>query len=161
MGANQAADPNRRRVSRHSRGSGGVGGVGGAMSGMDSDGVGGAIIRSAQQAAADSFAQGRASFSPLVSNVHRGLQNGIGENNCFLNVTIQALWHLGPFRVELKKLLSSLDQGSEGPPTLEQAAVADSILSAVSNLFVQYEFAELSTLPPTQLRTMLHRLTDK
>ena len=35
------------------------------------------------------------------------------------------------------------------------------IMAAVSNLFVQYEFAELSTLPPTELRHMLHKLTDK
>ena len=27
----------------------------------------------------------------------RGLQN-MGENNCFLNVVIQTLWHLGSFR---------------------------------------------------------------
>lgn len=28
----------------------------------------------------------------------KGLSNYIGENNCFLNVVIQALWHLDPFR---------------------------------------------------------------
>lgn len=28
----------------------------------------------------------------------KGLVNRVGENNCFLNVCIQALWHLGPFR---------------------------------------------------------------
>ena len=25
---------------------------------------------------------------------HKGLKNAIGENNCFLNVVVQALWHL-------------------------------------------------------------------
>lgn len=29
------------------------------------------------------------SFSPA-----KGLRNTVGENNCFLNVVIQALWHL-------------------------------------------------------------------
>ena len=33
-----------------------------------------------------------------VTTMHKGLGNNAGENNCFLNVTIQALWHLGPFR---------------------------------------------------------------
>ena len=28
----------------------------------------------------------------------KGLRNRAGENNCFLNVTIQSLWHLQPFR---------------------------------------------------------------
>jgi hypothetical protein len=39
------------------------------------------------------------------TTLHRGLTNQVGENNCFLNVTIQALWHLGPFRLKLKKLI--------------------------------------------------------
>jgi len=43
---------------------------------------------------------------PLPAS-HRGLANGVGENNCFLNVTVQALWHLGPFRTELKRLIDS------------------------------------------------------
>ena len=28
----------------------------------------------------------------------RGIQNKRGENNCFINVVIQSLWHLGSFR---------------------------------------------------------------
>lgn len=32
-------------------------------------------------------------FQP--TQVHKGLENNSGENNCFLNVVIQALWHLG------------------------------------------------------------------
>ena len=41
---------------------------------------------------------------PLPAS-HRGLANAVGENNCFLNVTVQALWHLGPFRTELQRLI--------------------------------------------------------
>jgi hypothetical protein len=37
---------------------------------------------------------------------HKGLLNQLGENNCFLNVTIQALWHLGPFRTHLQQLIA-------------------------------------------------------
>jgi hypothetical protein len=31
----------------------------------------------------------------------RGLSNDSGFNNCFLNVVIQSLWHLRPFREAL------------------------------------------------------------
>lgn len=34
----------------------------------------------------------------------RGLRNGEGEYNCFLNVIIQSLWHLRPFRESLLRL---------------------------------------------------------
>lgn len=29
----------------------------------------------------------------------RGLENKLGKNNCYLNVVIQALWHLVSFRI--------------------------------------------------------------
>ena len=41
------------------------------------------------------------------TTLHRGLTNQVGENNCFLNVTIQALWHLGPFRAHLKSFIGT------------------------------------------------------
>ena len=41
------------------------------------------------------------------TTTHKGLTNNSGENNCFLNATIQALWHVGPFRVELQDFLAS------------------------------------------------------
>jgi hypothetical protein len=44
-----------------------------------------------------------------LTDHHKGLQNQIGENNCFLNVTIQALWHLGPFRTHLQQLIAILE----------------------------------------------------
>ena len=34
----------------------------------------------------------------------RGLQNETGLNDCFLNVVIQSLWHLRPFRQALLAL---------------------------------------------------------
>ena len=33
-----------------------------------------------------------------AGRVEKGLANGFGQNNCFLNVVIQSLWHLSPFR---------------------------------------------------------------
>lgn len=37
------------------------------------------------------------------SNIHKGLANPHGENNCFLNVSVQALWHMNCFREHLKE----------------------------------------------------------
>jgi hypothetical protein len=70
---------------------------------------------------------------------------------------------LGPFRVELKRFLVNADnQLEEGTTAVASPGFnSNSILSAVSNLFVQYEFAEMSTLPPTELRNMLNKLTDR
>lgn len=94
-------------------------------------------------------------FEP-PNQIH-GLQNRSGENNCFLNVAIQALWHLGPFREQLKGLLRAL--ASEG--ALLNSTQDTSILAALCNLFVQYEFAEEEVLPPTELRESLCKLSDK
>src|SRR3989338_8130241 len=44
----------------------------------------------------------------------KGLVNRVGENNCFLNVGIQALWHLGPFR---DKFLHATGMEAAGPPS--------------------------------------------
>ncbi len=73
-------------------------------------------------------AEEKLAFPP--TKVHKGLLNGIGENNCFLNVTIQALWHLGPFRAELRKFIADHKASSDTDH--------DSLLEAVCNTFVQY-----------------------
>ena len=33
-----------------------------------------------------------------LETVDKGLENLFGQNNCFLNVVIQSLWHLKSFR---------------------------------------------------------------
>ena len=35
--------------------------------------------------------------------INKGLSNDTGENNCFLNVVIQSLWHLNDFRSKFKE----------------------------------------------------------
>ena len=89
---------------------------------------------------------------PLTSK-HKGLLNRTGENNCFLNVTIQALWHLGAFRYELHKLYKS--------ENLSQLQSSDKLLSTLGNLFYDYEFSDLSILPPTKLREVLCTISDQ
>lgn len=48
----------------------------------------------------------------------RGLSNDSGLNNCFLNVVIQALWHLRSFREALLALEPQARRPSCGPPSL-------------------------------------------
>ena len=92
------------------------------------------------------------------TNTHKGLRNLSGENNCFLNATIQALWHLGPFRYELQKLISKAKL-TDGEPSSEIGEKKKmGLLDALCNLFVQYQYTELSILPPTELRETLSEL---
>lgn len=88
-----------------------------------------------------------------ATNHHRGLSNGPGENNCFLNATIQALWHLGPFRVELLRRSSTGAKQGEG----------DAVFEKLSNLFTQYQFADQSgsALNAQDLRIFLSQLSSE
>jgi hypothetical protein len=88
----------------------------------------------------------------LHSNIHKGLSNEVGENNCFLNVTIQALWHVEAFKLSLKSILSKSELYMLND---------ESLLGVLCNLFIQYEFADLKILPPSQLRELLGKLSAK
>eukprot|EP01038_Epipyxis_sp_PR26KG_P012103 gene12103-16196_t len=125
----------------------------------------------------------RLQFEP--THLHRGLLNSTGENNCFLNVTIQALWHLGPFRHELKKQIEITQQknakSSSGSDSNNSAAMTtvesekstsedqetnnsnqqDPLIQAMCNMFIQYEFTDQGVLPPTELRDSLGKLSEK
>ena len=94
-------------------------------------------------------------YNPV--DIHRGLTNQIGENNCFLNVTIQALWHLRPFRVELQKFITRIEAGKSN----HQKLTPGSLLESMCNLFVQYEFTDQKVLPPNELRESLCQLSGK
>lgn len=90
------------------------------------------------------------------TQTHKGLRNLSGENNCFLNATIQALWHLGPFRYELQNLISKAKL-TDGKSSSEKKKKIG-LLDALCNLFVEYQYTELSILPPTELRETLSEL---
>jgi hypothetical protein len=92
------------------------------------------------------------------TKTHKGLRNLVGENNCFLNATIQALWHLGPFRHEMQKLITkNKDRHLENKAdSIEEKKMG--LLDALCNLFVLYQYTELSILPPTELRMTLSDL---
>ena len=94
----------------------------------------------------------RTAFAPTTQ--HRGLNNAAGENNCFLNVTIQALWHLGPFRTQLIAFIGEYSSSKHRIP-------AGGLLECLCNLFIQYEFTDQRVLPPTELRESLCALSSQ
>jgi hypothetical protein len=89
---------------------------------------------------------------------HKGLTNQTGENNCFLNVTIQALWHLGPFRCQLQQLIRIFESERSKNSPFENESM--SLLSSLCNLFTQYEFTDQKVLPPNELRESLGKLSS-
>jgi hypothetical protein len=80
---------------------------------------------------------------------HGGRHNQEEGDNRFMNVTIQALWHLGPFRIEVQKLILSKDSQT------------GELLTAIAEIFCQNEFSEQSMIPPTELRDILIMLSEK
>jgi hypothetical protein len=95
------------------------------------------------------------------TETHRGLRNLAGENNCFLNATIQALWHLGPFRYQMQKSMS-MNKGTRKTSNEEGTDKKKlGLFDALCNLFIQYQYTELKILPPTELRTTMSELFDQ
>lgn len=90
---------------------------------------------------------------------HVGLENRAGENNCFLNATIQALWHLNMFR---ENVLYNEHTGGEDNIDLIFPAEDDSpdTLAAICSLFSQYQFTEEMCIPPTEIRYILSLLDN-
>ncbi|XP_062510154.1 inactive ubiquitin carboxyl-terminal hydrolase 54-like [Corticium candelabrum] len=75
--------------------------------------------------------------------IDKGLTNRPGQNNCFLNATIQVLWHLDVFRRSFRKL--------EGHACLGKSCT----FCALKVIFTQYQHGEEPALPPEALRTAL------
>lgn len=85
---------------------------------------------------------------PKQPNVGKGLQNSHGQYNCFINVVVQALWHLSAFRERFLKCGSVLKQ---------HCCPGDDscVHCALQAIFKQYKFSEQSVIPPTVLRQAL------
>jgi len=73
---------------------------------------------------------------------HKGLRNKKGENNCFLNASIQALWHLDSFRELLQR-------------TEDNFFPSDSLFIRLKSLFVNFEYGDTEVLPPDEVRSVL------
>ncbi|KDO34017.1 hypothetical protein SPRG_01291 [Saprolegnia parasitica CBS 223.65] len=77
------------------------------------------------------------------ASLHKGLTNYAGQNNCFLNVIIQSLWHLDSFRV----LISTSDHVHG----LGEAC----LLCELKEIFAFYEFSDEDALAPDNVRIAL------
>ncbi|KAH6556463.1 hypothetical protein KP509_1Z176700 [Ceratopteris richardii] len=93
-----------------------------------------------------------------LEEVGKGLQNEIGQYNCFLNVVIQSLWHLQRFREEILAIscnyhmhvgdpcvvcaLREIFVGLNSPSsTMREGVIAPTTLRiALSNLYAQKDF---------------------
>jgi hypothetical protein len=91
------------------------------------------------------------------TNRHVGLENRAGENNCFLNATIQALWHLNLFRemvlYDEQQQLPGADENIDLIFSAEDEST--DTLGAIVSLFSQYQFTEEMCIPSTEIRCKL------
>ena len=78
-------------------------------------------------------------MDPRAPPHHKGLRNREGENNCFLNVCIQALWHLDAFRVPMAtsshqhhRRQTTTSAESKGGEERAVAAAADAAAAAAA-----------------------------
>eukprot|EP01114_Cavostelium_apophysatum_P014332 TRINITY_DN3689_c0_g1_i4.p1 TRINITY_DN3689_c0_g1~~TRINITY_DN3689_c0_g1_i4.p1 ORF type:complete len:590 (+),score=108.12 TRINITY_DN3689_c0_g1_i4:1276-3045(+) len=84
----------------------------------------------------------------------KGLENKTGENNCFLNVVIQSLYHLDPFRnLFLSSESNHLHSGNGSDESC--------IFCALAIIFAQFEYGEQETLTPISLRRAMSALFVK
>ncbi|RQM22320.1 hypothetical protein B5M09_008889 [Aphanomyces astaci] len=85
------------------------------------------------------------------TSMHKGLTNYVGQNNCFLNVIIQSLWHLDSFRV----LITSSDH------TALHSVHDTCLLCELKEIFTYYEYGEEKTLAPDNVRVALNVLSSQ
>jgi len=82
--------------------------------------------------------------SPTQRGFPRGLANATGQNNCFLNVVVQSLWHLDAFRdrfwqaAHSRPTLSSSqpEEGNESKPLPHKEEDSERICQALTAIFI-------------------------
>ena len=84
------------------------------------------------------------------SSKHKGLSNFGGQNNCFLNVVLQTLWHLNSFRTVLTSLKTHCHQSRSS----SQAC----LLCTLQSLMTHYHYGEDRVLCPDEIRMNLGEL---
>jgi ubiquitin C-terminal hydrolase len=88
------------------------------------------------------------------TTIHKGLKNR-GENLCFLNVVIQALWHLEPFREQFMHRNAHVHKQSS------TSGLQDCLSCELTTIFNNYEFGEDQCLPANRMQQALHVLTNQ
>src|SRR3990167_4966313 len=83
----------------------------------------------------------------MSQELSKGLQNRAGENNCFLNVVIQSLWHVDSFRRRF---------GMWTDKQHHHTGNVSCVFCALGSVFTQYAFSDDAFIPPSALRTALH-----
>eukprot|EP00163_Fabomonas_tropica_P017645 TRINITY_DN3134_c0_g1_i1.p1 TRINITY_DN3134_c0_g1~~TRINITY_DN3134_c0_g1_i1.p1 ORF type:complete len:744 (+),score=74.29 TRINITY_DN3134_c0_g1_i1:264-2495(+) len=91
----------------------------------------------------------------MKSAPQKGLRNTLGQYNCFLNVVIQTLWNLPPFRDAFRRENEDETSGHHHDHSTDEESC---VLCALKTLFLNYEFADASDLPPDTLRAALSKL---
>lgn len=81
-----------------------------------------------------------------------GLQNEVGEYNCFLNVIIQSLWHLRPFRDEF------LRRSTSGHVHVGDPCVVCALYEIFTALNIASTDTRKEAVAPTSLRIALSNL---
>lgn len=106
-----------------------------------------------QSTAFHSLAQSR------VMSRRKGLSNELGENNCFLNVIIQSLWHLRSCRVLITTGDHALHHKFGGKPssttTTRPHHGGVCLLCELEQIFILYQFAEEPVLIVDRVRVAL------
>ncbi|XP_065834330.1 inactive ubiquitin carboxyl-terminal hydrolase 54-like isoform X2 [Oscarella lobularis] len=95
--------------------------------------------RFVQQTSVDSVYQ---TMGPLSN---KGLKNPSGDNNCFLNSSIQILWHLDVFRRSFRHV------HVESPREKCQLGKA-CVVCSLEVMFTQYQHSQMTVLPPDVMR---------
>lgn len=88
---------------------------------------------------------------------HKGLENRGGDNNCFLNVVLQVLWHTDAFRMTLEQIIESERKIEESMSSIKTNSVENefTLLKAVCELFADYRQSTSKVLQPNQVREAL------
>ena len=95
--------------------------------------------------------------------IHKGLENAIGHNNCFLNVVVQILWHCDTFRITLQQHFSNAGLTISEMRLLvdNENATEITLINAVCLLFLDYQYTLYEVLDPERVRETLWLLSGK
>eukprot|EP01041_Mallomonas_annulata_P005859 gene5859-11831_t len=95
--------------------------------------------------------------------IHKGLENLVGHNNCFLNVVIQVLWHIDAFRLTLQDMFESSGLELAGVRKLvnNDESTNITLLNAVCSLFLDYQNSFRDVIQPCGVREALWILSGK